>query len=159
MNRVLSQQQQIDELRARLEALENQSEWRSVDSAAQFLGISPSSIRNRIKLRAYKKTWRRVGRNYKIHVALFQKQLDKESYKFSPCFKDKNNLYVDEVNEKHAQIQNAIISAVTEQPINIQGLEDRLDFKQSEIELHIRLLVEDGILQRECGGVFSLAPI
>lgn len=78
MNRVLSQQQQIDELRARLEALEADRQWQSIKSASPELGISPTAIRTRLQERAYRKTFRRHGRNYQIHVELFRKQLIKE---------------------------------------------------------------------------------
>lgn len=78
-SRVLSQQQQIDELRARVEALEALTEgWQSVKSASQQLGISPSTIRRRIAEKSFKGTYRRLGRNYQIHVELFRKQLAKE---------------------------------------------------------------------------------
>jgi predicted choloylglycine hydrolase len=78
-SRVLSQQQQIDELRARVEALEALTEgWHSVKSASQILGVSPSFIHQRLKLRSYAKTHRRMGRNYQIHVGLFRKQLARE---------------------------------------------------------------------------------
>lgn len=80
MSKVLSQQQQIDQLLARVEALEALADgWQSVKSASQILGISPTGIRNRIQEKAYKSTWRRVGRNYQIHVGLFRKQLTKEN--------------------------------------------------------------------------------
>jgi hypothetical protein len=79
MNRVLSQQQQIDQLRARVEALEAKAhDWQSVAVASQQLGISPTGIHRRIRQKAYKNTFRRVGRNYQIHVGLFKKQLAKE---------------------------------------------------------------------------------
>ncbi|MBE9194232.1 hypothetical protein IQ219_02570 [Synechocystis sp. LEGE 06083] len=81
MSKVLSQQQQIDELRARLEALEAQAnDWQSVKSASQQLGISPTGIHRRIQQKAYRNTYRRHGRNYQIHVGLFRKQLAKENY-------------------------------------------------------------------------------
>jgi hypothetical protein len=81
MNRVLSQQQQIDELRARVEALEAQAnDWQSVRSASQQLGVSPTFIRERLQTKPYRNTFRRNGRNYQIHVGLFRKQLAKEKH-------------------------------------------------------------------------------
>ncbi|MBE9204887.1 hypothetical protein IQ218_17450 [Synechocystis salina LEGE 06099] len=80
-NRVLSQQQQIDELRARVEALEALTDgWQSVKSASQILGVSPTFIRERLQTKPYRNTFRRHGRNYQIHVGLFRKQLAKENY-------------------------------------------------------------------------------
>lgn len=79
MNRVLSQQQQIDQLFARVEALEEQAlGWKTVPEAAQILGISASFIRNRLQLRSYKKAYQRVGKNYRVHLKTFKKQLAKE---------------------------------------------------------------------------------
>lgn len=82
MNRVLTQQQQIDQLLARVEALEAQANgWQSVKSASQQLGVSPTFIRDRLRRPEFKKTYRRQGRNYSIHLGLFKKQLDKCSKK------------------------------------------------------------------------------
>lgn len=82
MNRVLTQQQQIDQLMARVEALEAQANgWQSVKSAASQLGVSPTFIRDRLRRPEFKKTYRRQGRNYSIHLGLFKKQLDKCSKK------------------------------------------------------------------------------
>lgn len=79
MSKVLSQQQQIDELRARLEALEQEAMgWKSVPEAAKVLGVSPSFIQKRLKLPSYKKAHRRVGKNYRVHVQTFRQQLAKE---------------------------------------------------------------------------------
>jgi hypothetical protein len=75
MTRVLSQQQQIDELRARLEKLEDQAQWLSIPLASQKLGISPSTIRRRIAEKPFKGTYRRLGRNYQIHLTKFEKKL------------------------------------------------------------------------------------
>jgi len=82
MNRVLTQQQQIDQLLARVEALEAQTNgWQSVKSASSQLGVSPTFIRDRLARPEFKKTFRRQGRNYSIHLGLFRKQLEKCSKK------------------------------------------------------------------------------
>lgn len=79
MNKVLSQQQQIDELKARIKALEEQAlGWKSVPEAAEILGVSATFIRDRLKLRSYKKAHQRVGKNYRVHVETFRQQLAKE---------------------------------------------------------------------------------
>ncbi|MBD2653120.1 hypothetical protein H6G45_06385 [Synechocystis sp. FACHB-383] len=79
MSKVLSQQQQIDELRARLQALEEQANgWKTVPEAAQILGVSATFIRDRLKLRSYKKAHQKMGRNYRIHIETFRQQLAKE---------------------------------------------------------------------------------
>lgn len=79
---VQTQQQQIDELRARIQALEAEREgYQSVKSVAQNLGVSATFIRERLRLPAFKKTYRRQGRNYSVHLGLFKKQLDKCSRK------------------------------------------------------------------------------
>ncbi len=81
MSRVLSQQQQIDQLLARIEALEALADgWQSVKSASQRLGVSPTFIRDRLQTKPYRNTFRRNGRNYQIHVGLFKKQLAKENH-------------------------------------------------------------------------------
>jgi len=78
MSRVLTQQQQIDQLLARVEALEAQADgWQSVKSAACRLGVSPTFIRERLARPEFKKTYRRQGRNYSVHLGLFKKQLEK----------------------------------------------------------------------------------
>lgn len=76
---VKTQQQQIDMLLARVEALEaRENGWQSVSSASQILGVSPTFLRERCKLRRYQKAHRRSGRLIQIHVGLFRKQLDQE---------------------------------------------------------------------------------
>ena len=78
-SKVLTQQQQIDLLIARVEALEAQVDgWQSIKSASDRLGVSPTFIRLRLKEKAYKNTYRRLGRNYSVHLGLFKKQLAKE---------------------------------------------------------------------------------
>lgn len=79
MSKVLTQQQQIDLLIARVEALEAQVDgWQSIKSASARLGVSPTFIRLRLKEKAYAKTYRRLGRNYSIHLGQFKTILAKE---------------------------------------------------------------------------------
>jgi DNA-binding Lrp family transcriptional regulator len=73
---VKTQQQQIDELRARLEKLEDQAQWLSIPLASQQLGVSPTTIRRRIAEKAFKGTFRRFGRNYQIHLEKFARKLN-----------------------------------------------------------------------------------
>jgi DNA-binding Lrp family transcriptional regulator len=76
MSKVSTQQQQIDELRARLERLEDAAKWVSIPLASQQLGISPTTIRRRIAEKPFKGTFRRYGRNYQIHLEKFERKLD-----------------------------------------------------------------------------------
>jgi len=75
MTKVLTQQQQIDELRSRLERLEDQAQWVSIPLASDRLGISPSTIRRRIAEKPFKGTFRRFGRNYQVHLEKFERKL------------------------------------------------------------------------------------
>ena len=79
MSKVLTQQQQIDLLIARVEALEAQVDgWQSIKSASQKLGVSPTFIRLRLQQKEYKASYRRLGRNYSVHLGQFKKILAKE---------------------------------------------------------------------------------
>jgi Asp-tRNA(Asn)/Glu-tRNA(Gln) amidotransferase C subunit len=78
LSKVLTQQQQIDQLVARVEALEAEKDgYQSVTSAACRLGVSPTFVRDRLRLPAFKKTFKRQGRKYSVHLGLFKKQLEK----------------------------------------------------------------------------------
>lgn len=80
MNQVKSQQKQIDELRAQVEALQAAIYgWSSVQECADRLGISASFIRGRLQRPEYQAVARRCGRKYVVHLGKFRQLLEAEN--------------------------------------------------------------------------------